>query len=322
MHYLITGASGFVMSVLTRQLLESDSELTITAVDRDSPDTLTRAQLADVADRITFAQADVTDAAALAELAGTATDAIVHGATVTHDADSERHDPARFMQVNVGGAVNVFEAARAQSIGTVVLVSSGAVYGRNPQPILNEESPCEPDEMYGVSKVSAELVAHRYSELLGIRVPIVRLTKMFGAMERPTSGRAVMSLPYHLAEAALRGAALSVTPRTLAAGGDWLSADSAVDAIASIVRSELPGSPVFNIASGLRTAVPDLAAAFGVELTTDLHGFDMDPESEHGKNGVYANARALRELGWDPGNLTDQVTAYLAWAHQNPDFFA
>ncbi|WP_369201577.1 hypothetical protein [Streptomyces sp. PU-14G] len=49
--------------------------------------------------------------------------------------------------------------------------------------------------MYGVTKVTGELVARRFSALYGLHVPLARLTKMFGPMERTSSGRAVMSLP-------------------------------------------------------------------------------------------------------------------------------
>jgi nucleoside-diphosphate-sugar epimerase len=320
-HYVITGAGGFVMSVLTRHLLATHADLTVTALDRDEPDEFTRAHLTDFADRVTFARADVTDATALTELVGTSTDAIVHGATVTHDAGSERRNPARFIDVNVVGALNVLEVARTAAIGTVLMVSSGAVYGRNPQTVLDESSRCEPDEMYGVSKVASELMAQRYAELVDMRVPIVRLTKMYGAMERPTSGRAVMSLPYHLARAALRESVAAVTPRTLSAGGDWLSAATAVDAIGMILDSDISGSPVFNISSGVRTAVPELAAGFGVELVTEEDAFDMDPDSEFGKNGVYVNDRAVHEIGWRPSGLGDQAQTYLAWARDNPGFF-
>ncbi|WP_369201596.1 NAD-dependent epimerase/dehydratase family protein [Streptomyces sp. PU-14G] len=41
-----------------------------------------------------------------------APDVIVHGATVTHDAVSERRDPERFVRVNVLGTTHVLDAAR------------------------------------------------------------------------------------------------------------------------------------------------------------------------------------------------------------------
>ncbi|MBY4128152.1 NAD(P)-dependent oxidoreductase [Rhodococcus fascians] len=321
MHYVITGARGFLMSVLARTLLESRPDLTITAIDRDEPDEFTRAYFAAVDDRIAFARVDVTDRRALIHAVGDTAEVLVHGATVTHDPRSEAADPAKFADINIGGAVNVLDAARTKEIGTVVLVSSGAVYGRNRATTLHENTACEPDEMYGISKVTSEAIAHRYAELFGLAIPIVRPTKMFGPMERPSSGRAMMSLPYYLAAAALHNRPLAVTARTLSAGGDWLSAADTVDAIAGILDAQPTGSPVYNISSGVRTSVHGLADAFGVQLTTADDGFDMDPAHETGKNGVYINSRLTTDIGWTPRPLTAQVSAYMQWSHANPECF-
>ncbi|MFD5185065.1 hypothetical protein ACFWMQ_21205 [Streptomyces sp. NPDC058372] len=43
----------------------------------------------------------------------------------------------------------------------------------------------------------------------------------------------------------------------------------------------------------------------------------MDPDTESGKNGVYASDRARQELLWKPSGLQEQVTEYLTWAWDN-----
>lgn len=326
MRCLVTGARGFVMSVLVQELLSAEPDALVTALDLHDPDDAFAAYLAGHGDRVRHLRADVADPEAVAEAVATsAPDVIVHGATVTHDAATELSDPARFVRVNVDGTANVLDAARrTDGVRRVLLLSSGAVYGDSPERSLPEDAATAPDEMYGISKVAGELVARRFARLYGLDVPIVRLTKVFGPMERLSSGRAVMSLPYHLAAAAVHGRPARLTERTLAAGGDWLSAPEAVRALRLLARGEGSGSGTYNISSGVRTGVPELLQLFGVEALTVPAAeadADMDPATEYGKNGVYPSDKARRELSWKPSALADQIAEYTAWARRNPGFF-
>ena len=97
MHYLITGANGFVMSVLAARILDAEPDAQVTAIDLHDPDQAALDNLGPQAQRAHFRAVDVTDADAVAQAVREASpDAIVHGATVTHDARSEVENPARF----------------------------------------------------------------------------------------------------------------------------------------------------------------------------------------------------------------------------------
>ncbi|GAA3738907.1 dTDP-glucose 4,6-dehydratase/UDP-glucose 4-epimerase/GDP-4-dehydro-6-deoxy-D-mannose reductase [Spinactinospora alkalitolerans] len=327
MHYLVTGARGFVMSVLVKEILTIEPDAVVTAVDLHAPDDMLTSFLAGHEGRVQYVQADVTDSGTVTDTLARATpDVIVHGATVTHDAQAEHRDPKRFIHANVGGTTTVLDAARrTDCVQRFLLVSSGAVYGSSPERLLTEESPPVPDEMYGISKVAGELITQRFGRLYGFDVPVARLTKMFGPMERPSSGRAIMSLPYHLAAAVVRRQPIPLTERTLQAGGDWLSATQAARALHLLARGEGEGNGTYNISSGIRTSVPDLLSLFGVdpvEVPAEAADADMDSDTEHGKNGIYASDRAQRELAWTPTDLKDQVAEYVEWAREHPDCFA
>ncbi|MEU4892572.1 NAD(P)-dependent oxidoreductase [Streptomyces sp. NPDC044780] len=324
----VTGAGGFVMSVFIRHHLRHHPDAEVLALDITEPDEDLRAYLADVAARVEFRRCDVRDASAVTELlTGYRPRAVVHGATVTHVPRWEREDPGRFLDVNVMGTSAVLDAARrTPSVQRVVHISSAAVYGagtpgrEDPQ---DEDTPLVPDEMYGVSKVSSELVARRFADLYGLAVPIVRFTKVFGPMERPTSSRTAMSLPYHLARAAAAGRPLTVTPRTLRAAGDWISAVDVADALDRLCAGTGPGSgsAVLNLASGSLTPVPELVDLFGTTVVTGTgaEAVDMDPLPRTGKNGTYAIHRAADLLGWRPRDLRRQVAEYRDWAVSHRD---
>ncbi|GAA5040080.1 hypothetical protein GCM10023259_006900 [Thermocatellispora tengchongensis] len=324
----MTGACGFVMSVFARRFLRDHPEATVLALDAGEPDDVWRAYLADVAGRVEFEVCDVRDRDRLAGLFDRHRPAaVVHGAAVTLVPEWEREDPGRFLDVNVMGTAAVLDAARrTRSVRRVVHLSSAAVYGAGdpgrtePQ---DEDTALEPDEMYGVSKAAGELVARRFATLYGMSVPIVRCVKVFGPMERPTATRAVMSVPYHLARARVAGTPLAVTPRTLRAAGDWISAADVAVALGLLCTRAGVESAALNLSGGVLTPVPRLAELFGVELVGDAERavLDAGPSSRSGKNGACHAGRAARLLGWRPRGLAEQVAEYRDWALAHPHLF-
>ncbi|MCM3659783.1 NAD(P)-dependent oxidoreductase [Georgenia satyanarayanai] len=328
MTVFITGARGFVMSVLMRRLLESDPDCRIVAADITEPDDLLIRSLGEGAGRVEFRMLDVRDGHAVSEaISAAAPDVVVHGATVTHVPEWEVADPARFIDVNVMGTTRVLDAARSTpSVRKVVHVSSAAVYGPgtgDPGP-LPEDAPLLPDEMYGVSKVASELVARRFGQLYDLDVPIVRFTKVFGPMERPSASRASMSLPFHLASALVNGHPTALTERTSRAVGDWVSAVDVADALVALCGDTAVRSGTYNLASGSFVDVPELIDLFGADVVEAPAGgaaVDMDPDLRDGKNGCYSVQRAADDLGWRPRDLRTQVAEYVAWAHDHPECF-
>lgn len=329
MRLFVTGARGFVMSVFIRRFLDAHPNSTVTAVDIAEPDDLLLRSLAEARSRVEFRTMDVRDERGVAEaIDHAAPEVIVHGATLTHVPEWEAADPSRFIDVNVMGTTRVLDAARrTPSVRKAVLVSSAAVYGAGsgstePQP---EDSPLDPDEMYGVSKVAGELIAHRFSALYELDVPIVRFTKVFGPMERPSSSRSAMSLPFHLARALVNGRQLTVTERTLHAVGDWISAVDLADALVTLSTADNAGARTYNLATGELTPARDLIDLFGtsIETTPSANGdsFDMDPDLRSGKNGTYSIERAIEDLNWRPRDLRAQVSEYVDWAKANPECF-
>jgi nucleoside-diphosphate-sugar epimerase len=329
MRVLVTGASGFVMSVFIRTLLDTDARAEVDAVDLSPPDALWWRHLDGVRDRVRTHVVDVRDAAAVRALtSSSAPDVVVHGATVTHAPDRELADPARFVEVNVMGTTHVLDAARqVDSVGRCILISSGAVYGAgtpegpDPQP---ENAPARPDETYGITKLTGELIAARFSELYGLPVPVLRFSKVFGPMERPTGARTAMSVPFHLARATVAGRAVRITTRSRGAVGDWISASDVATGLVTLCRTAAPPPGPINLAAGRRIPVTELLRAFGTEAVWADGGaeLDLDPVLRNGKDGSYAVHRARTELDWAPRPLEEQVAEYLTWARRSPEVFA
>jgi len=334
---LVTGGSGFVLSNLVRLWLERERDARVLVVDASPPDALARRFFSGVADRLTHVEADVAalapgDWARLAS--GHSIEHIVHGATVTPHAfvdetgrrhEPEREAPARVLEVNVMGTVRILEwARRLPALERFVTVSSGSVYGdHGPEPAgtpLPEDGYVEPRSLYAVSKYAAELVTRRYGELYALPAVSVRLSSVYGPMDRVTSARHVRSAPYLLAHLALAGETIRVNaPEAL---GDWIHAGDVAEAIAALLRAHDPlRYPVYNVAYGeavelgtlierIRERVPALRCEVVPEAEANVVG---DPNRRAGAWGAYDISRLRDELGWRPAPLRRRLHEYLDW---------
>ncbi|GAA4005802.1 NAD-dependent epimerase/dehydratase family protein [Sphingomonas humi] len=94
-------------------------------------------------------------------------DYVIHLAGIAHVAHGDLEE---MYLANIVGTRNLLEGAAgsASSVEHVIVASSANVYGNHDLPILDEDTPLRPANDYGVSKVSAELVAATYTS----RVPL------------------------------------------------------------------------------------------------------------------------------------------------------
>src|SRR4051794_2033737 len=94
MTLLVTGGTGFVMSVVAREWLTRDPAAKAVILDRSGLDSMAEKFFAPVRDRLTVLTADILQPSAWrAALDGNGITAIVHGATVTPN--SRPSDPSR-----------------------------------------------------------------------------------------------------------------------------------------------------------------------------------------------------------------------------------
>ena len=333
MRVLVTGGAGFVMSNVVRALLAGDADARVVVVDLGPRDETAAEFFSPFERRVDWVSGDIRDAAVLEQVFsfGEVTH-IVHGATLTHYEDWEREDPGRFIDVNVMGTVRLLDRARrCAGLQRFVYVSSGAVYGEplpespaEPQP---ETGPFNPPEIYGISKLAAELVARRYRELFGMDVVRVRFSGVFGPMERRTGSRALMSAPYRMVRAHLEHRPIRITRGTLEAGGDFLSAEEIGDALFALLRAPRCPHDVYNVAAGefqpmteVFDAFRSVAPEFELEMADeDRAEIAMNPDDRLARWNAYAIDRMCGDVGWRPRPLAEQMARYLRWVEADPE---
>ena len=163
-HYLVTGGSGFLGTLLVAKLLEDGHA--VTSIDL-LPAVLTHPQLAAVV-------GDIRDRAALdAVYAQTAFDAVFHcAALLAHGSITA----AELMSHNADGTRVLAKAAADAGVAKLVYLSSNCLWGHGFGHAVTEAevpAPCEP---YGVSKLEGERILAGFGnrfETVTIRCPTI-----------------------------------------------------------------------------------------------------------------------------------------------------
>jgi UDP-glucose 4-epimerase len=332
---LVTGASGFVMSVLARHWLEAVPGSRLVALDAAPLDAMARRYLAPVMDRLTVVIADVTQPQTWrAALARQTITHIVHGATITpisrgSVAESAREPeaefPARILEVNTMGTVAVLEWARTlPRLERFLYVSSGAVYtnygpDRSGEP-LPEDGYVMPRRLYGISKLAAELITERYAALFGLSTVSVRPSSVYGPMDRVTPSRNFRHVPNRIAHLALEGVK-SVRVNTLDAVGDYIHVEDVAGALVALLRAPTLRHSVYNVAWGATATIGEIVA-WAAEKAPGFHAevvparqadIVQDPALRDGMWGAYDIARISSETGWRPRPMRVALHAYMDW---------
>lgn len=179
---LVTGATGQIGSELTPELCRLCGPENVVATSRRSPGPEKaigecRFEILDVTDRTAVERA----------LARSRVDTVFHLAAVL-SASGER-DPIRAWTVNLDGLRNVLDAARASHVEKVFWPSSIAVFGPDsPRDRTPQSTVMRPTTMYGVSKVSGELICDYYTRKLELDVRSVRYPGVVSSETLPGGG--------------------------------------------------------------------------------------------------------------------------------------
>ncbi len=338
MTLLVTGGTGFVMSVLVRAWLDRDAQAKAVILDRSGPDAMAERFFASVRDRLTVISADVLQPDQWAKaIDDHDISAVVHGATITPISrgtageakrQPEAEDPARIVDVNLMGTVRLLEWARQRpAVKRFVYVSSGSVYRHNGPDWASEPLPEDgyvaPLTLYGISKFAAEMVVNRYADLFGMSALSVRLASVYGPMDRATESRNFRHVPNRVAHMALAGEV--IRPNALDPVGDYVhSADVAQAIIALLATTDLRYRH-YNIGSGTTSTIGEVIG-WAREKVPGLKVEVSPPESANviqdsalkgGMWGAYDTARIERDTQWRARTGKTAFHDYMDWILAN-----
>ena len=318
---LVTGGAGYIGSHVVRQLGEAGE----TVIVLDNLCTGFR-------QAVLFGElvvGDVQDADLLNSLFREHDiDTVMHFAAHTIVPESVA-DPLKYYGNNTAGSRNLLAAAAAADVRHVVFSSTAAVYGIPPDGRAREDTPTQPINPYGTSKLMTEWMLRDLSKATALRYVALRYFNVAGC---DPEGRIGQSTPKAtlLTKVACE-AAVGKRDSVSVFGTDYDTEDGTgvrdYIHVEDLARAHLDAlqylreggdSQVLNCGYGVGYSVRELLSA--VERA---NGAPLTVHEEARRAGdppvLVAEAQRVREvLGWQPqlDNIDAIVTSALAWERQ------
>jgi CDP-glucose 4,6-dehydratase len=301
---LVTGATGFLGSHLTRALTEMGAGVVI--ISRDYTPVAKRAL---IAGELTCVIGDVTDAGLVERTLSEYEVATVFHLAAQSQVGTASRSPLATFETNITGTWAVLEACRRVGDIDILLASSDKVYGDHGNREYTEDMPLLANFPYDVSKACADRLAQTYQQTYGLRSGIVRCGNLFGPGD-VNWNRIVPTV----CRAFARG-----TPPVLRSDGkgqrEYLYVDDAVVAYLLLAGPPLRFGGAFNFGGGFVLSPLELvdrigAIAGGTVPAPLVEARDL-PEVPTQR---LSSAKAREALDWAPrANLDEALRVTYDW---------
>jgi UDP-glucose 4-epimerase len=324
MNIFVTGGAGYIGSATAEALLSAGHSVTIY-------DSLVTGYRPAVPDGARFIQADLGDAVSLTSaLRVEKFEAVMHFAAFIEAGESMK-DPGKFFMNNLANSLQLMEIARRAGVCRFVLSSTAAVYASDDMP-LSEESPINPANAYGFTKLAIEQALDWYRRIHGLHYAALRYFNACGALP----GRGEAHQPEsHLIPLVLK-VALGQSEAASIYGTDYPTPDGTcirdyihiTDLVsAHLLALEALGGHdrlVYNLGNGNGYSVREV-----VETARRVTGAPIPVVESPRRPGdaprlVASSEKIRRELGWTPQHLdlTDIVASAWEWHRAHPKGYA
>ena len=301
---LVTGASGFIGSHLTKRLVRDGAAVhaLTSAVSSVYP-----TRLLEVRDDIALHEGSLSDRSAMDALVRRVRPELVfHLGAYTHVGKSwERVDEC--IQTNVQGTVNLLQALAGTDYERFVYTGTSEIYGDIEVP-FREDATVNPISPYSVAKYAGERYCRMFHQGHGWPLVMLRPFNAYGPAQSPDR-----IIPEIIVRAA-RGQELKMTT------GRQTREFNYVDDLAEgfVLAGTVPGieGMVINLGGGEEIAIRDLAT-----LILDLMGNPIEaqlgamPDRPTEIWRMFCDSTRAREvLGWKPAHtLADGLDKTIAW---------
>jgi UDP-glucose 4-epimerase len=286
MKIFITGAAGFLGAALSNHLVHQGHLVRgLDDLSAGNPDVLDK--------EIHLTRGDVNDRPKLWTLLQDV-DCVYHLAARVAVAESVLY-PKEYNAVNVGGTVSLMEAMRDVGVSRVVFISSGAVYGNQPQQPMVENFVPVPDSPYAVSKLASEYYVRTIGRLWGIDTVSLRVFNAYGPGQNlPASHPPV--IPSFL-RSAVRGGTIVIHGDGKQTR-DYVYVDDVVKAMAAAATAPDINDLVINIGRGVETTIRELVQMIQ-HITNSNAEVIYNPRSDPGVPRMCADLTLANEkLGY------------------------
>ncbi|GEK89644.1 Nucleoside-diphosphate-sugar epimerase [Alkalibacterium putridalgicola] len=301
---LITGALGQIGSELTLKLRESYGMDNVVATDIKAPED------SKVVSEGIFEKLDVTDADRMNELVEKYdVDTLIHLAAFLSAVAEAK--PKLAWDLNMGGLLNALEVSREHNLKFFTPSSIGAFGPETPKDQTPQVTIQRPTTMYGVTKVSGELLGDYYFQKFGVDTRSVRFPGLISHATLPGGGTTDYAVDIYYE------ALKNNTYTSFIAEGtymDMMYMSDAVDLIIQLMEApsdQLKNRNAYNV-SAMSIAPEDIEREIKKHIPDFELTYDVDPVrqgiAESWPNAIDTSA-AQEQWGFSPKYDLEKMTA-------------
>ena len=185
----MTGSAGFIGYHLTKSLLDDDHEILGIDNINDYYDTsLKNARINKLKSypNFFFKKIDIVDKKSLKKCFYSFNPKNVINLASQPGVRYSSLNPNIYINSNIVGFLNIIELSKQFNVEGFFYASSSAIYGQNDKiPFELKNKLSKPISLYGITKLTNELIAYSYSQLYGIRTTGLRYFTVYGPWYRP-----------------------------------------------------------------------------------------------------------------------------------------
>ncbi|NIO21596.1 MAG: NAD-dependent epimerase/dehydratase family protein [Candidatus Aenigmarchaeota archaeon] len=176
----VFGAAGFVGRNMVEKLVEENLDFVASDIRKN-----------DIFKGVNFVKADILNFDEVCKVVE-GVDYIIHLAASPLKVSLEK--PKLNMKINVGGTLNILDAARKFDVNKIIFSSASSIYGDVKYSPVDEKHPCTPKTPYAVAKYMCENYLRVYQEVYGLDYFTFRFFNVYGSWQYPETGALIPSV--------------------------------------------------------------------------------------------------------------------------------
>lgn len=292
--FLITGATGFIGSVLTRKLIEEEKKVVILSRNKKL-----NWRLQDITSRLTVYECDLVKDDSISILEKVKPDYIFHCAA--YGSLPEENNKQMMIDVNVKGTTNLLNAVKKHPFKLFIYAGSSSEYGIYNQPI-KETNALHPVNDY--AKTKAEASTRCINEAIKNNLPIIifRLFSPYGYYEDKNR-----LIPYVINQCISNKQLLLSNPKNVR---DFIFIEDVVEAFIKATEAQHTPGDVVNIGSGIQHSIQEIVEAVltitNSKSKIEWGAKEIQKRQQEPTSWVANILKAKRILNWEPYHTLNQ----------------
>jgi UDP-glucose 4-epimerase len=307
----VTGGAGYIGSICVEELLQRGDEVIVF-------DSLSEGHRHAIDPRATFIQGDLNDSKSISLAINTSKpDAVMHFAANALVPESMQN-PYKYFHNNVYGGLNLLNAMVENSIKRLVFSSTCATFGTPDRVPIDEETPQNPINPYGESKLMFEKILRWFDQIHGLAFVALRYFNVAGASEKYGEHHRTET---HLIPRVLQ-VALGQLPHAEIYGTDFPTPDGTCIrdyihvrdlASAHILALAVDESGFYNLGTGGGTSVREVINACRKVTGHAIPTIERPRRAGDPARLIASSEKARHSLGWQPRFENIEAIVESAW---------